>query len=510
MRGAGDRLGVRDWPANPRFGGAEGGLHYLARQADGVTVPTARPPKPRYPDVDAAKAIKLTRRGVVPVPNSDNSEISRETAAYEPTRARLAGLGAAGVWLLVIIVSAVLLALIIFSASQFQSRLAGLTLNGGPMTIWKAEPLLDRWIGARALADAAANSLAKSREAKADIVQKTTGALTTEAEAGLSARQAHLELINRVAILNADLAAELRSAGGIDIDVVNKVRTGPLSILAKTNVNIQKALDHFVEEFERWKYTDGVLQGVISQGSRWDDIIHDRQKEFIEASERADQVVPKGQNLDDAQRASLENAIYEFQAVRNLLWGVVYKFSLLPSDFLILILVIEMGVLGSTMQLSYIYSNEFGDRNISFYIIRPFFGVLTALVVFIVVKAGVPLMADASKIGGVVPINPYLIAFLGIISGLMSERAIEAFRQWGEGYFRGKDEQPARWARQDLRQYLSEENRDLSVLKSILRADDDQLNRWLDGTDIVPSEAQRIIAAVLNRPVRDLFTEMPA
>jgi hypothetical protein len=75
-----------------------------------------------------------------------------------------------------------------------------------------------------------------------------------------------------------------------------------------------------------------------------------------------------------------------------------------------------------------------------------------------------------------VPINPYFISFLGIISGLMSEKALESLRQWGESYFRGRDEQRERWARDELRQQFSEADRDLSVLKSILHVNDEQLN----------------------------------
>jgi p-aminobenzoyl-glutamate transporter AbgT len=46
------------------------------------------------------------------------------------------------------------------------------------------------------------------------------------------------------------------------------------------------------------------------------------------------------------------------------------------------------------------------------------------------VKAGVPIVADASKLGGDTPINPYFVSFLAIISGLMSEKGIASLRSW--------------------------------------------------------------------------------
>jgi hypothetical protein len=167
-----------------------------------------------------------------------------------------------------------------------------------------------------------------------------------------------------------------------------------------------------------------------------------------------------------------------------------------------------MGVLGSSLQLSYIYVNEFGNRNISFYVFRPFLGVLTALVVFIVTKAGVPLVTDTSKLGGNAPINPYFISFIAIISGLLSERALAALREIGSGYFRGSEGEPRRWARDGLRDLFKAMNRDPLNLKAVIDIQDKDLNEWIDGKTPLPPEVQRLIAAVLDRPRRDLFTDI--
>ena len=55
--------------------------------------------------------------------------------------------------------------------------------------------------------------------------------------------------------------------------------------------------------------------------------------------------------------------------------------------------------------------------------------------IFIVTKAGVPVIADASKLGGDAPINPYFVSFLAIISGLMSENAIAFIQAKGAKFF---------------------------------------------------------------------------
>ncbi len=280
--------------------------------------------------------------------------------------------------------------------------------------------------------------------------------------------------------------------------------------MADNDSKIADALNNFVSHFEFWRFQVGTLNSLEDQVSSLDGTVKLDQKNFEEAKTNAQFIIPAidGQTMDEAQKVQIENAIYEFEAVHSLLWGLVYKFSLQPSDFLVLVLVIVMGVLGSSLQLSYIYVNEFGNRNISFYVFRPFLGVLTALVVFIVTKAGVPLVTDTSKLGGNAPINPYFISFIAIISGLLSERALAALREIGSGYFRGSEGEPRRWARDGLRDLFKAMNRDPLHLKTVIDIKDEELNEWLDGKTSVPPEAQRLIAAVLDRPRRDLFTDI--
>jgi hypothetical protein len=458
-------------------------------------------------------------RGVLPSivvvieggPNDGGADGKRfQQQKWTAQRFRLFGLGAAGAWLVIVIVIAVCLAIIIFSASQFQSRLASLTLNGGPLTIWKAEPLREQWRNSRQLLEVATTVLVESQKRRAEAVTKRDRAGADAASALVYAKQTHLELVNKVALKDADLAQQIRAPAGLEIDVVNKLRSGPLQQMADNDSQIAEALNNFVTHFEFWKFKEGSLKSLEDQVASLDETVKEDQKNFEAAKSSAQLVIPaiNGQTPDEAQRVQIENAIYEFEAVHSLLWGLVYKFSLQPSDFLVLVLVIVMGVLGSSLQLSYIYVNEFGSRNISFYVFRPFLGVLTALVVFIVTKAGVPLVTDTSKLGGNAPINPYFISFIAIISGLLSERALAALREIGSGYFRGSEGEPRRWARDGLRDLFKAMNRDPLRLKAVFDMQDKDLNEWIDGKTPVPPDVQRLIAAVLDRPRRDLFTDI--
>jgi hypothetical protein len=100
-------------------------------------------------------------------------------------------------------------------------------------------------------------------------------------------------------------------------------------------------------------------------------------------------------------------------------------------------------------------------------------GAITALVIFIVAKAGVPVIADASRVGGDAPINPYFVSFLAIISGLMSENAILSVQTQGARFF-APDAVPEqlRWARFDLRDAFKEANRNPDNVRRLLNVEE--------------------------------------
>jgi hypothetical protein len=101
-------------------------------------------------------------------------------------------------------------------------------------------------------------------------------------------------------------------------------------------------------------------------------------------------------------------------------------------------------------------------------------------VIFIVAKAGVPVIADASKLGGEAPINPYFVSFIAIISGLMSENAIASVQARGAKFF-GSDAGPDRWAREDLNNLLLPPDLSLKALGDYLGTTEDATKSILSG-----------------------------
>jgi hypothetical protein len=138
-----------------------------------------------------------------------------------------------------------------------------------------------------------------------------------------------------------------------------------------------------------------------------------------------DYIKPK---LEDDAKARVENAFYDLSIDKydcgltpNNRCGVIggpiarglYHLLTLRPDLLTLLLVVLMGVLGSALQITHAYFMRNQAPSIGQYFQRITVGAVTALAIFIVAKAGVPIIADASRLGGDASINPYFVSFLG-------------------------------------------------------------------------------------------------
>ena len=171
-------------------------------------------------------------------------------------------------------------------------------------------------------------------------------------------------------------------------------------------------------------------------------------------------------------RVRVENALFELYSGK-ILGSSMNWLLVMPPDILTLVLVISMGVLGSALQMTHALFRQNRIERPGAYLLRLGVGAITALVIFIVAKAGVPVIADASRLGGDAPINPYFVSFLAIISGLMSENAIMMVQAQGAKFFAAETAaDPQRWARFDLHEAFTKANRNPNNVKRLLSADE--------------------------------------
>ncbi len=444
--------------------------------------------------------------GTPPPKSPPPKKISGTGDGGAPSVVRQVGLGAAGVWLIVLVLTSVVVAVVIFSATQFQSRVAGLTISGGTLTIWKADQLRARWAASLDAWSGAKKALSESNQALSQLTRLRNPLSDDAARAGLEIYSVRSQLADKISRADRDLATKVREARIEEVSAF--VYPALDSLLGKDNT-IGADLEAFVKARNTMREHDTVAKALEAQVTEATDSVK-RSTLALEAAEaKIISVVEKVDGIPDEQRRAIENTIFEFQSMYAFtLYWPVYLFALAPTDLLVLILVTVMGVLGSTLQLTHVYTAEFAAKPISFYIFRPFLGVITAFVIFIVAKAGVPLIADPGRLGGSSPVNPYFISFLAIISGLLSERALEALRRLGSTYFRSEAGEPPRWARVDLKKAFKKLGRDPTRLRDLIGAKEGEFNDWLEGKEAIPPSAQFYMSAALDIPRRELFTDI--
>lgn len=111
-------------------------------------------------------------------------------------------------------------------------------------------------------------------------------------------------------------------------------------------------------------------------------------------------------------------------------------FWALPKSILTLLLVLSTGVLGSIIfvTVEFLKEPEYHIQNLSMYLFRPFLGMILALSMYVMLKAGQFTFVDDSNQN----LSPFLVSFLGIISGMLAEEAYQRLTKAGGAMINGK------------------------------------------------------------------------
>lgn len=188
---------------------------------------------------------------------------------------------------------------------------------------------------------------------------------------------------------------------------------------------------------------------------------------------------------------------------------ISYVFVTLPNEVLILNVVIAMGIMGSMISITQLFfAGE--DRPVTFYLFRPLLGAVVAIGIYVITKAGV-VVASNTPIQGqeAGKLSPFFVAFVSLIAGLMSESAINSIRSAGTAFLRGDPvTETARYAK-GVAEAMKADNKKNEDLYSFFDRPPDVIDKWVAEEEPVPGDAQRIIAAWLEQPVRDLFSDLP-
>ena len=123
------------------------------------------------------------------------------------------------------------------------------------------------------------------------------------------------------------------------------------------------------------------------------------------------------------------------------IFSTVFKldsFWALPKQILTLILILSMGVLGSLIFVTIEFLKDpecHSNMRCSMYIFRPFLGMIVALAMFVMVKSGQSTFGDTSS----EMLSPFMISFLGIISGMLAEQAYQRLVITGTSVINGNN-----------------------------------------------------------------------
>ena len=180
-------------------------------------------------------------------------------------------------------------------------------------------------------------------------------------------------------------------------------------------------------------------------------------------------------------------------------WGGLLFF---PTEGLTMLLTMLMGATGGFMHVIRVFLDDEHDKTAIWYFSRPFLGIITALAMFVLMKAGQMTFTS----GGGDTLNPYFVAFLGIISGLLANEAYETLNRAGVALFRRVE--PARYAF-GLKREMTAQNIAPDALAAQLGVKKEVVESWVSEAQPVPAEHQRPIGAFLKKPLRELFSDQP-
>jgi hypothetical protein len=410
--------------------------------------------------------------------------------------------------LLVLFTSAVgLLCILVLACTLTQTRLSTISIDGVTISIWKLDDTRTQWKKIRDRIRDQSEALIKAKQELDDAQQSLANddGVYRPARTPLDAELQALR--TGISGYEPDLAKAMVGSPGEQVSMLGTAKDRLLKAHPELQESISKIadLDKTYEPIYAERMTleakttvkKGQVKALNDSLSSLQDSLDGLFRQFSTKS------------LDDPTRVRLENALFELYSGKFL--GASMNWLLImPPDILTLALVILMGVLGSALQMTHALFRQNRIERPGAYFLRLGVGAITALVIFIVAKAGVPVIADASRLGGDAPINPYFVSFLAIISGLMSENAIMMVQAQGAKFFASETAaDPQRWARFDLHDTFAKANRSPSNVRQLLNTEDAQFEGWISGKDAIPGAAQTMIAGVLGMPPRDLFTDIP-
>jgi hypothetical protein len=201
------------------------------------------------------------------------------------------------------------------------------------------------------------------------------------------------------------------------------------------------------------------------------------------------------------------NLCEDFLSFKSLVGDWAYNIVLFPKMMLVLMLAIFMGILGSLIYISQDFLKNPEGRDFWDILFRIGLGAGVAFALFFFAAAGM-LALSQNAAGAQQDMSPYLISFLGITGGYLSDRVTQWMREVGENTFKVEaGGPPKRWA-MGLADALKAANLDTAALASVTDVTPSEVGDWVTLAKPVPGDKQALVAAYLRLHPSRLFTDI--
>jgi hypothetical protein len=336
-----------------------------------------------------------------------------------------------------------LLCVLVLSCTLTQARMSNISIEGVNISIWKLDDIRRHWSDIRDQIRVQSDELTKAQK-EASQAEKDVSEMRKNY---LPARTKVDALLGTFHFRVEDLAKAMVDDNLGPVERLNRIAgTKDRLLTAHQDQELKQLVDEISELGKTFIPLDAnriVANATLKMNQDRVKALQDNLRSLQDslsvliATQSGKQSIDQSAKptIDGPTRERVENALFELFTSTNFVGRFINSLIITPPDILTLTLVISMGLLGSALQMTHALFMHGRIEAIGVYFLRLTVGAITALVIFIVTKAGVPVITDASRLGGDAPINPYFVSFLAIISGLMSENAILSIQAQGTRFF---------------------------------------------------------------------------
>ena len=324
--------------------------------------------------------------------------------------------------------------------------------------------------------------------------------------------------------------------------LTNLLKEKSIIDIAKDKAILDKEQEEVKKELQNYQEITGRLETIGMRKNNISDKINSVYRQNSREEEIQADIKRVEESIQDLSGNKIIGGILIELRYMNL-FGF-YLFATMPNQLLTVFLMLSMGALGSLIYITQVYFSGDSEQPFSWYLFRPFLGMVTAVAIFVLAKAGQISIATSSVTDTFSEsLNPFFISFLAIISGLLSEQATERIRETGSSFFRRMNQgetggdslasagsaQPTtppelalrpphstgngssmaqeRWAAR-LQEAMKDQGKRAVDLLAFVDEGLETVEDWIAEQRPVPYEAQRVISSWLGVPIRYLFTDV--